>query len=143
VLRVISQPPEPKWQSLPPVMTWTRNAHSSYSQEGPNLHVTSSPNLGESQLTSPNIQLGGNRCYQLGFDLDQIRGTVALIGVEQGGGRLVASSIGSYPNREMHHSQVRFKTHSDKPVQIVLSGSNFIPMVTEFAISNMGLAPCP
>ncbi len=140
--QVINQPAATEWRSLPSIATWTRFPEPTYRSEGANLHVTSSPTQWGGQLISPPQQLEAGSCYKIGFDLNVLRGALGVNAQEKGGQSLSVLRIGSFPNPQLHRAEMRFKTESDKPVQIIISGANLAFTVTEFTISNVGIARC-
>ena len=141
-LQVISQPPPMEWRSLPAIATWTRFPGPTYRLEGANLHVTSSPTQWGGQLISPPQRLEVRSCYVIGFDLNVLRGALGVNAQEKGGQSLNVVRISSFPNPQLHRAEMRFKTESDKPVQIIISGANLAFSVTEFRVSNVGIARC-
>ena len=131
-----------EWRSLPAIATWTRFPGPTYRLEGANLHVTSSPTQWGGQLISPPQRLEARSCYVIGFDLNVLRGALGVNAQEKGGQSLNVVRISSFPNPQLHRAEMRFKTESDKPVQIIISGANLAFSVTEFRVSNVGIARC-
>jgi len=71
-----------------------------------------------------------------------LRGALGVNAQEKGGQSLNVVRISSFPNPQLHRAEMRFKTESDKPVQIIISGANLAFSVTEFRVSNVGIARC-